>query len=491
MATEDPFPDRGARPRVRHLPWVIAPGLGFLLACVLLTVALAQGQLRREALQRVEAVETALAAIARDHAQAVAAAETAPAGTPIEVRHAAGGEPSLRVMLPLRHGARIIVPVTAETLLAGSPAGVVTPDVRLWLLADAAPAGAPASAGASRRTEHPAPDGLLLDARAYSSVHQFGVGAGFDAEGLWWRYGPMLPIALAGSLIAGLLGLSAGLRREIGADTPAGRIARALGDGEFEGHLQPIVELATGRCIGAEMLIRWRHPQLGLLPPAAFLAQARDTGLIGRMTEACFRQVAERLDACLALPEGFMLSVNFSARQLASERDCAAFIALARPGGRRWYSVIEVAEGDAHDPAMTARMVQMQGAGFLIALDDFGSAHGGARWLERLPVDLIKIDRPIVATIGTDSVTRSVLDAIVELSRSTGVHLIAEGVETRSQASHLRALGVGAGQGHHFSEAVPVAEFVERWLQPETDAGDEDDPITRLFAATRTLIARA
>lgn len=491
MATEAPFPLRSARPSLRYLPWILAPGLGFLLACLLLTVALAQGQLRREALHRVEAVESALAAIARDHAEAIAAAEAAPAGTPIEVRHAAGGEPSLRVMLPLRHGARLIVPVTPEKLLAGSPGGAAPAEMRLWLLADSGVAGASPTAGAGRRAEQALPQGLLLDAQAQSTNHRFGVGAGFDADGLWRRYGPMVPVALAGSMIAGLLGLSAGLRREISADTPAGRIARALNDGEFEGHLQPIVELATGRCTGAEMLIRWRHPQLGLLPPGSFLGQARDTGLSGRITEACFRQVAERLDACLQLPEGFMLSVNFSARQLASERDCAAFIALARPGGRRWYSVIEVAERDAHDPALTARMVQMQAAGFLIALDDFGSAHGGARWLERLPVDLIKIDRPIVATIGTDSVTRPVLDAIVELSRSTGVHLIAEGVDTRSQAAHLRSLGVSAGQGHHFSEAVPVPEFVERWLQPDTGTDDEDDPITRIFAATRTLIARA
>jgi hypothetical protein len=123
MATEALFPLRGARPSLRYLPWIIAPGLGFPLACLLLTVALAQGQLRREALLRVEAVESALAAIARDHAEAIAAAEAAPAGTPIEVRHAAGGEPSLRVMLPLRHGARLIVPVTPEKLLAGSPGG--------------------------------------------------------------------------------------------------------------------------------------------------------------------------------------------------------------------------------------------------------------------------------------------------------------------------------------------------------------------------------
>lgn len=487
MATPDPFPDRGPRPTVRHLPWLLAPALGFLLACLLLTVALAQGQLRREAHLRVEAVEAALAAIARDHAEAIAAAEAAAPGTPIVLRRASGSEPSLRVLLPLQQGARLIVPASSESLLAGTAGGMLPANVRLWVLAE------PGSSSNARPRAGVVPADLLLEAQAHSTAHRFGVGAGFDAEGLWRRYGPMLPIALAGSMIAGLLGLSAGLRRELTADTPAGRIARALGDGEIEGHLQPIVELASGRCIGAEMLMRWRHPQLGLLPPERFLAQARDAGLIGRMTEACFRQVAERLDACLHLPEGFMLSVNFSAGQLASERDCAAFIALARPGGRRWYSVIEVTERDAHDPAATARLVQLQGAGFLIALDDFGSAHGGARWLERLPVDLLKIDRPIVATIGTDSVTRPVLDAIVELSRSTGVHLIAEGVETRAQAAHLRAIGVSAGQGYHFSEAVPVAQFVERWLEPEPDTviGDDDDPITRIFAATRTLIARA
>jgi len=295
-----------------------------------------------------------------------------------------------------------------------------------------------------------------------------------------------------------VLGLAASRRREAVAGTPFGELTAALGRGEFEGHLQPIVELATGRCIGAEMLVRWRHPEEGVLLPERFLAQADEAGLLGRISEACFRQVADQLERCTTLPEGFMLSVNFSARQLASERDAAAFIALARPGGRRWYTVIELREGDARNQALVARLVQLQDAGFLIALDDFGSAHGGARWLERLPVDLLKIDRPIVGTIGTDSVTRPVLDAIVRLSRQTGVHLIAEGVETRAQEAELLRLGVSAAQGHHFSAAVPPPAFIARWLPaPSQDDDDADatddplDPVTRTLEAVRTIIARA
>ena len=121
---------------------------------------------------------------------------------------------------------------------------------------------------------------------------------------------------------------------------------------------------------------------------------------------------------------------------------------------------------------MAARLTALQDMGFLIALDDFGTAHSGTRWLERLSVDLLKIDMSIVSTIGTDSVTRPVLDAIIALARDTGVKLIAEGVEHPHQTSHLRRQGVTYAQGYVFSAPVPAADFVEHWLAVQES--DED-----------------
>jgi EAL domain-containing protein (putative c-di-GMP-specific phosphodiesterase class I) len=501
MALDLSLPTRRLRPTARTLVWAIAPPIAFLVASMLLAVALTQGQLRRMAADLLPQVEQALDTLALEHAAALTTSEAAPSGTPIEIRVGPSDRLSadaspLRVLLPLRDGARLIVPASGERLLGSRQAEARASGARLWLAGTAAAEVAPGKrppattervwiGGGTRDT-------LLLAAEARSSRHRVALGAGVDAAGLWNRHATLLPVALAGAAIAAMLGLAACRRRLALAGTPAGAISEALGRGEFEGHLQAIIELASGRCIGAEMLVRWRHPVRGLLLPEHFLGQADDAGLLGRITEACFRQVADQLARCDSLPEGFMLSVNFSARQLASERDAAAFIALARPGARRWYTVIELREGDARDPALVARLVQLQDAGFLIALDDFGSAHGGARWLERLPIDLLKIDRPIVGTIGTDSVTRPVLDAIVRVSRQTGVHLIAEGVETRAQANELRALGVSAAQGHHFGAAVPIPAFVARWLPARTpDDDDELDPVTRTLTAVRTIIARA
>ena len=336
-----------------------------------------------------------------------------------------------------------------------------------WPMAGAA--GTPASTGQTFGTE------------LASSHHPYVAGVAIGHAGLWYRYGAWLPLIALGAGAAALAATGIARRRHQSLDAPEAQLRKAIERGELEGHLQPIIDLSSGDCVGAEMLMRWRHPRHGLLAPARFLGEAKACGLLWPMTEACFRDVAARLDACPSLPEGFMLCVNFGATELALDGDSDRFAALARPGGRRWYTVIELPERDAREPAMAARLTALQDMGFLIALDDFGTAHSGTRWLERLSVDLVKIDMSIVSTIGTDSVTRPVLDAIIALARDTGVKLIAEGVEHPHQTSHLRRQGVTYAQGYVFSAPVPAAEFVERWL--DTQESDEDPSQARPVAS--------
>jgi sensor c-di-GMP phosphodiesterase-like protein len=311
-----------------------------------------------------------------------------------------------------------------------------------------------------------------VSATVSSTRYRYQAGVGLGPAGLLNRYGAFLPLIGLAAAAGGLWAAQVARRRRLALDAPQTQLRQAMARGEIEGHLQPIIDLATGECAGAEMLMRWRHPEHGLLPPARFLREAQASGLLWQMTQGCFRDIAASLDSCETLPEGFMLCVNFGSTELALDGDSDRFAALARPGGRRWYTVIELPERDAREPAMAARLTALQDMGFLIALDDFGTAHSGTRWLERLSVDLVKIDMSIVSTIGTDSVTRPVLDAIIALARDTGVKLIAEGVEHPHQTSHLRRQGVAYGQGYVFSAPVPAAAFIERWLGIEES--DED-----------------
>ena len=331
--------------------------------------------------------------------------------------------------------------------------------------------------GPSARPNGSAP---LISAQQRSSRHPYSAHASLNGTALWQMAGEWLAALAGGALLIALAVRMARERRRVLDGTPAEQLRQALARGEFEGHLQPILDLASGRCVGAELLLHWRHPGEGLLAAGHFIDQARQADLSWLMTENCFIEVAARLDQCEWVPDGFMLCVNLSSAELAREHDSERFMALARPGGRRWYTVIELPEGQAREPAMPGRLAMLQDAGFLIALDRFGTAHSGTRWLDRMSVDLVKIDPAIVATIGTDSVTRPVLDAIIELGRQTGVRLIAEGVITTQQAAHLRREGVSYGQGRAFSGPLPAAQFIASWLGAEhspndDDIGDDDD----------------
>ena len=427
---------------------------------------------RSDLIQRLLADGQQLAALCPPDAGAGAGAPDAgtlaTTGARLEVRTWPGRLDTLLAELVLPDGRVLGARVDATALLELARGRVSETHGTIWL---AWPTGAQwrlAGTGDTWATVSP-----KISSELTSSQHPYRAGVAIGAAGLWYRYGAWLPLIVLGAGAAALAVGVATRRRQRRLDAPEAQLRQAIVRGEFEGHLQPIIDLATGDCAGAEMLMRWRHPRLGLLAPARFLREAQASGLLWQMTQACFSDVATRLDACQTLPEGFMLCVNFGSTELALDGDSDRFAALARPGGRRWYTVIELPERDAREPAMAARLTALQDMGFLIALDDFGTAHSGTRWLERLSVDLVKIDMSIVSTIGTDSVTRPVLDAIIALARDTGVKLIAEGVEHPHQTSHLRRQGVTYAQGYVFSAPVPAAEFVEHWLGPDES---DDDP---------------
>jgi diguanylate cyclase len=238
-------------------------------------------------------------------------------------------------------------------------------------------------------------------------------------------------------------------------------LAGALDRNEFELRLQPIVELSTVRTLGIEALVRWRHPQKGLLRPADFLDVAEETGLIvplGRWIteEAC--AVIARLNASAVDESGFFVGINMSARQLAQPallefvRDC-----LSEHDVHPGHLMIEVTENTLmSEPAALDVLAEMRALGVRVAIDDFGTGYSSLAYLRHLPVDVLKMDRQFVADLPDAG---ALAQTIVGLANALEVELIAEGIETEVQAQVLRSMSCSVGQGYLFAHPMTETEL--------------------------------
>ena len=260
-----------------------------------------------------------------------------------------------------------------------------------------------------------------------------------------------------------------GSTRSAVADEAPGRAAaaeelrRALREGQMVLHYQPVVRLDTGDTAGFEALVRWQHPERGLLPPADFIHLAEATGVIVDLGAWVLREAVAQLVRWRDRPLG--IGVNLSARQLVDPalptllRDLVS--ASGIDAGRLVLEVTESALID--DPAAEQVLSAVRALGVHLALDDFGTGYSSLTYLKRFPVDAIKIDRSFVAGLGRDPDDEAIVASVVSLGRAIGKTLVAEGVETADQLEALRALGVEQGQGFLWSRPLPVDD-VEEWL---------------------------
>ena len=247
-------------------------------------------------------------------------------------------------------------------------------------------------------------------------------------------------------------------------------LRRAVIDEELVVHYQPIVELQNGNIVGFEALVRWQHPTRGLLAPDSFVPFAEEVGLIDMvdsfvLTEAC-GQARHWQDRGLA-PAGLLISVNLSARELVNAtigRTIADSIAAS--GFDASNVILEITESAMmKDTESAVRSLHaLKAIGVRIALDDFGTGYSSLAHLEKLPIDILKIDRTFVATVASRGNVVALADAIVQLARSLGHLTIAEGVESEPQAVALRQMGCRYAQGYHLG--VPLSrEMTEELLR--------------------------
>jgi EAL domain-containing protein (putative c-di-GMP-specific phosphodiesterase class I) len=227
-------------------------------------------------------------------------------------------------------------------------------------------------------------------------------------------------------------------------------------------HYQPKVDLISGAIVGVEALIRWRHPQRGLLPPGQFIEIAEECGLIvpiGRwvLREAC-RQARAWQDA--GLP-AIRIAINVSAVELRAV-DFVSSVAesLAATGLQACYLEIELTETFLMQEAKSTvtGVRELRAMGVHIALDDFGTGYSSLSYLQRFPIDTLKIDQSFVRDLTTDADDANIVRAVIGMGNSLHMRVIAEGIETRQQLDFLRAQGCPVGQGFYFSRPVSAAD---------------------------------
>jgi diguanylate cyclase (GGDEF)-like protein len=240
-------------------------------------------------------------------------------------------------------------------------------------------------------------------------------------------------------------------------------LRRACEHDELEVYYQPIVALRTGAWVGAEALLRWNHPELGLLMPNKFIGIAEETGLIveiGRwvLTEAC-RAAAEWQEG---RSEPLRMSINLSSRQfIVHDLVAAVRESLSSTLCQASWLELEITESLLLEDSDHVRLIlrELSALGLSIAIDDFGTGYSALGYLARFPIDTLKIDRSFMRDLETDPNQLELTKAIIGIAQALGLRLIAEGVENRHQADFLAEKGCELAQGFLYGRPMPRAEF--------------------------------
>jgi len=237
---------------------------------------------------------------------------------------------------------------------------------------------------------------------------------------------------------------------------------RAIEAGEFVVHYQPIVDGGAARTVGAEALVRWRHPERGLISPAEFIPLAEETGLIVDMGLLVLRAACCERRRWRADGRELKLSVNLSGRQLHEDdlgKHVAAVIAETEMDPK-WleFELTESVMLDQRDRALDF-MRQQGNSGVRFAIDDFGIGYSSFGYLPTFPVDTIKIDRSFTSAMTRDRASATIVDAIIAMAHTLGKRVVAEGVETADQAAYLRAYRCDALQGYRFGKPMTAEDF--------------------------------
>jgi diguanylate cyclase (GGDEF)-like protein/PAS domain S-box-containing protein len=275
---------------------------------------------------------------------------------------------------------------------------------------------------------------------------------------------------------AAQMNVAAAMRLELEND-----LLHALERGELFLHYQPRIEIATGRVVGVEALVRWRHPRRGVIPPGGFIGLAEDTGLITRLGEWVLREACTQVLLWQQQGvHGVPVAVNLSPRQF-TQRNIAERIGeiLVASGVAPSLVELEITETSLmqHTEQTLGTLGRLHKMGLRMVIDDFGIGYSSLSYLKRFPVDQLKIDQSFVRELGVDPTNAAIVSAVAALGRNLGLTVVAEGVETLEQLVAVRDCGCTQAQGFLFSRPVPADRIPQlcarNWLDATMELGND------------------
>jgi diguanylate cyclase (GGDEF)-like protein len=260
-----------------------------------------------------------------------------------------------------------------------------------------------------------------------------------------------------------------------------GQVRQALERSEFVLHYQPKINLQTRRIAGVEALLRWHHPQRGLLPPAKFIHLVEQTALVAPLTLHVIDRALDQVLAWRELGLHLGMSVNLSARNLLDPELAAQIQSLLREHGvAPTQLTVEVTESATMaDPERAVTVLRaLRAAGVGVAIDDFGTGNASIAYLTRLPASELKIDRSFVTPICEDERAQAIVRSTIEMARLLDLHVVAEGVESEAVLERLVGFGCDTAQGYFFSRPLPAEELTARLTTAFEDGGAELRPVS-------------
>jgi sensor c-di-GMP phosphodiesterase-like protein len=233
---------------------------------------------------------------------------------------------------------------------------------------------------------------------------------------------------------------------------------------EFVPYYQPIVDIQTGRLLGAEVLVRWRRPDGQYVEPRAFVPLMESTGLVLELTRSLMRRARAELGEAVGRRPAMTIAFNI-APQHFDDALILNDVGTIFDGSpiKLTQVVLELTERyEVENLTRTRRTIAaLQGLGCKVAIDDVGTGHGGLSYILKLGVDIIKIDKIFVEPIGTGGRSSAIIETLIDLANNMRMDIIAEGVETFDQVTYLRERGIGAAQGYVFAPPLPGGSFLQ------------------------------
>ncbi len=305
--------------------------------------------------------------------------------------------------------------------------------------------------------------GVVLSRSSRNALMPIEVVAREPINSFWGRHSQSLALGAALGLLLVLAWMVMILRFSRYQLSLSTELRQALAGGRIAVEYQPVVELGSGRCVGAEALARWQRENGESVSPDVFIPLAEEVGLVQEVTRAVLQTVVADIKPMLAEFPGLTINVNLAPDDLknpAFGEELAGILAQARlAAGAIKLEITERAL--VNNDTSRALIRHFRQLGHQVAVDDFGTGYSSLSYLQSFELDVLKIDKVFVEAIGTEAATSQVIVHVIEMAKSLGLETVAEGVETPAQKDWLIEHGVAYGQGYLFSVALPVGGFLD------------------------------